>query len=131
MIEEFVGQVIVKIDISDNEILFTMANGVTYLMFHEQDCCESVYVEDFNGDTIDIMFSPVLKAYEESNHERDGDYGDSTTWTFYNIYTMKGNVNIRWCGTSNGYYSESVDWVKTPPSKKFKSALLPDDIFNL
>lgn len=94
-----------SIDFVDN-------TGERYRMAHSQDCCESVYIEDINGDLQDLVGTPILHASEDSERtDEEDDYGISG-WTFYNIRTIKGSVNIRWCGSSNGYYSISVDFEK-------------------
>lgn len=94
----------------DNDaILINCSNGSEYIMTHYQDCCESVNIEDIAGDYNTILNSPVLLAYESSNSgSRDDD--ESCTWTFYNLSTINGSITIRWFGSSNGYYSESVDF---------------------
>ena len=103
----------------DDEIVFETSEGDKYLMYHDQDCCESVYVESICGDIEDILNSPVLVAEEvvSANVDPEGVgesnvvyRDDSFTWTFYKIDTAKGGVTIRWYGTSNGYYSEDVSF---------------------
>lgn len=111
---DLAGKRILKIDglteqYSDT-VTFTTAEGI-YKMFHEQDCCESVTVEDVVGDIKDIMFEPILSAEEVTEQGKVDEY-DSYTWTFYKIDTAKGGITIRWYGSSNGYYSESVYLMK-------------------
>jgi len=132
MIEEFVGQTIVdiKMNETETELTFTMSSGVTYVQYHQQDCCENVWVEDIAGDLNDLKYSTILDAREEINNETS-EYDDSTTWTFYILRTMKGSVTIRWCGASNGYYSESVDWIKNPPAEGFRANMFEEDLFTL
>lgn len=99
-----------------DEIVFTGEDGRSWKMYHQQDCCESVSIEDICGDFDDLVGSPILEASERVNEPENIPEGheaskyDSETWTFYIISTIRGTVTIRWYGTSNGYYSESVDF---------------------
>ena len=92
-----------------DELAFILRDGGEFVFYHSQDCCESVRIEDIGGDISDLVGSPILRAEEasrEAANEETDDY--SGTWTFYKFSTIKGNVTVRWLGTSNGYYSESV-----------------------
>lgn len=42
------------------EVLFYTSDGCVYRMYHDQDCCEQVQVEDVCGDIDDLLNSPVL-----------------------------------------------------------------------
>jgi hypothetical protein len=114
-IESFKDKVFVRVElIGDDEIHFEDSDGGKFKMYHDQDCCEHVYVESIVGELTDLIGNPILLADLASSNERPKELpvpeyeDDSQTWTFYRLATIKGYVDIRWYGSSNGYYSESV-----------------------
>lgn len=117
--EDLLGKVLTGVerrkDYEDNdELVFTLQNGEKHKLYHQQECCEYVSIEDIVGDLNDLVGSPILLAevVTSNSHPPDKSYqSDSFTWTFYKLATIKGYVTIRWYGSSNGYYSEYVEWM--------------------
>ena len=128
-VSALIGKTIVSIEgIANSNVTIKTTDGAEYKMYHDQDCCENVSIEDISGDLDDLVGAPIIiaeavvsceetpeqAAKEEKRKQEEGedyyDYRDSWTWTFYKFATIKGYVTIRWYGESNGDYSESVDF---------------------
>ena len=114
---ELLGKTITEITGLESEsdsVSFICSDGTAYEMYHEQDCCESVYIEDVCGDVGRLIGTPITMAEEISNSDDpprgDPKYVDSYTWTYYKLATIKGYATIRWYGESNGHYREAVDF---------------------
>lgn len=111
------GKTFVSVIRGDDEVNFYLADGSYYSMTHVQQCCEGVSIEDIVGDLSDLENTEIL--YVDGTTE-DGECSDwsTSTWTFYNLRTIKGSVTMRWYGSSNGYYSESVDILYYPATNE-------------
>lgn len=107
-VAEMSNHVFTKVRSDGNEIIFEN-DEVRFVLYHEQDCCESVWIEDICGDLSDLEGTPILRC-EQVDYDGAalGEYDESFTWTFYKFATIKGSVDVRFYGTSNGYYSESA-----------------------
>ena len=117
--ESLKGLTLTSIENDNDVVVFTADDGQKFIMYHDQNCCETVAVDDIAGELDDLIGSPILLAEEVTSGENpEGvtmEYQDSFTWTFYKLATIKGAVTIRWYGESNGYYSEAVSFSQTDP----------------
>jgi hypothetical protein len=116
------GKTLVSIqgmEAGSGNVYLTTSDGIKYHMHHEQDCCEHVSLESVVGDPEDLLDEPLLMAEEveslplteaEQEAEKSANEWGSSTWTFYKLATRKGYVDLRWFGSSNGYYGEGVDF---------------------
>lgn len=116
-VSALIGKTLIEIRGADqDELHFITSAGEEYVMTHQQECCESVNLADVIGDLNDLIESPILQAEEVSNNDLipsgyvEGDHDLSESWTFYRFATIKGTVVLRWFGSSNGFYSEGVDF---------------------
>lgn len=67
---------------------------------------KKVWIEDIVGDLDDLQGEPLTEAEVVTE---ECDVGDGhQTWSFFKFGTSKGCVTVRWCGESNGFYSECV-----------------------
>jgi len=101
------GKTITRVSVTDGKgLIEIVADGTIYHMYHAQDCCESVWLEDTVGSWGDIVGYAITDAYKTS------DGNDWQLWTYYTICTMRGTVTLRW-NSENGksmYYSLDVDF---------------------
>jgi hypothetical protein len=116
-LSELVGKIIVKLEqVNDwSELRFFCSDGTVYALYHIQECCENVYLEDVNGELSWLLDTPVLMADEvQGDTGTDEEYDTRYRWTFYRFATRKGYVDLRFLGFSNGYYSEKMDFIRIP-----------------
>ena len=111
-IEKLIGLTLKEIKVDDDEFIFITECGRTFVMYHEQDCCEDVSIDDICGNLEALIGALFMVAEESSNSDNPKSpyYEESYTWTFYRIGNILEFVVIRWYGESNGYYSESVNF---------------------
>ncbi len=107
MIKE-IGKIIIAIEIlNEDHVKISFEDGCVIEQYHEDDCCEQVWVSQVDSDPQRFIGADAYWIKEKvTDCEEQSD--DSCTATFYTLATSKGYLDWRWQGESNGYYSESV-----------------------
>lgn len=114
---EIIGKKVIDIsNVPDSMITLSLDNNgmiETYHMYHDQDCCEHVYLDEIVGANLnDLVDEEILDAYVSTSSDIDTSMYDLAMWTFYTIRTMNNTLTLRWLGSSNGYYSVGVSTYK-------------------
>lgn len=109
-IQSLVGEVLTYIDIDEtsDQIMLTTKSGRSVMIYHQQDCCESVRIESTEGDWGNLIGKVIVSASD--NAERSETMFGTETKTELRFVVDGSTVISRWIGESNGYYSESVDF---------------------
>lgn len=93
---QLLGKTLVDIqgaEVGNDEIIFTCSDGTKYQLFHLQDCCESVYIEDICGDVNCLLNRPITMAEDISDECSEMEpverCHESYNWTWYKLGTRK------------------------------------------
>ena len=115
----FVGQRIIKVETQSDKsydpdrvsrIYFYCESGDVYEMYHNQDCCEDVYLEEGKEDLGKLLGEEILTAEVSTNCDGlNGIHYEKELWTYYKFTTSKGYIDLRWFGKSDGYYAVDVN----------------------
>lgn len=66
------GKTLVEVERSlynaNDALFFKTADGEFYIMTHDQECCESVSIDDICGDFADLLNEKILTAEELNNN---------------------------------------------------------------
>jgi hypothetical protein len=70
-----------------DEVLFYCNDGSIYKMYHEQECCECVSIDDVSGNVDDIIGSKILQAdvYTKDMEDEREDADSSFKWAYKDI----------------------------------------------
>ena len=79
---------------------------LVYELRHFQECCEDVELVDVCGDIEDFNSTMIRRAECNTRERSNGEL----TYSFYRLDSDKGSLVLRWTGTSNGCYSQEVDF---------------------
>lgn len=116
------GKRIVAIEEAKEYITFFTECGMVFSIYHEEECCETVYLADVCGhipDLIDqkISIEEVSSDIDQVNELDTGERRAEEQWTFYKINSLKCSVTLRFYGKSNGYYGMRVEFYQLWPPR--------------
>ena len=116
LLDSLVGEKLRYVDVmlgtEDEEcvLMLTTESGRTLKFHHYRECCESVEIENTEGNWLRIIGRPIVKTdYILERSDDDNPMVNSWTRTTLIFCTDRHTVTTVWFGESNGYYGEEIE----------------------
>lgn len=93
------------------DLLVIKTNKGNMFFYYWWDCGNNVHLEDGFEDLRKMIGEQILQAEVVVNRESEPlyEWDESYTWTYYKISSLNHDCTLRFYGSSNGCYSESVN----------------------
>jgi hypothetical protein len=118
-LEVLVGERLVGIDVSPNQhaLRLRIQDGRQIVCTTYADCCSETWFADILGaksslgkvTKVEPRFSKAIEGDGRSRQEYDVEYG-------FKIKTLRGDIDVAYRNSSNGYYGGSLDQVFVEPA---------------
>lgn len=106
--EKLKGAKVIGYDVRNAEnVLLTLEDGRTALIWVDGDCCSHSYYTD-TKQFEELVGTTITDIEERNGKEEEIDY-DVIRWHFLVFVTDKGHVTIDWRNDSNGYYDGTAN----------------------
>lgn len=118
-----IGKTITGLSVSDNQgmLVFDHPNGEETIFYAYGDCCSETWFADIVG--VDALLNATVKTCEEitMGEVADGRGRQKYDQVYcFKLTTNKGNVDVVFRNSSNGYYGGKLQQVTSiPKNKKF------------
>ena len=111
---KLVGRRIIRLDASRCRafLVFYDDKGETYLFETVPDCCNSVWVEHFNGLEC-LLGNAILSSGETEWQVVESDEDDVLETCIWSIKTAKGVFEMEVRNSHNGYYGGDIEYKGT------------------
>lgn len=111
--ENILGAKVLSINYADSELKITTDKGV-FCMFHSEDCCENVWLEEGLDEIHGLIGKTILsfeeRSYTQSEPDEDEYY---SSWHLYTVTHTGGYLDLCWRGHGKVYYSHSVRFIQS------------------
>jgi len=113
--KDLVGEILDHVDIfpkdkeNPSEIILTTRSGKKFKIYHSQDCCEHVFLESVQGEWKELIGQTINEVSNLEKDASDEEQYNHATRTILKFKADYDTVITKWYGSSNGYYSESVN----------------------